>query len=313
MRLDPPAVTRLASRQHGVVTTSQLVAAGADTSWVTRQVDSGRWQRLHRGVLVTHSGPVAWRSRATAGLLYAGDRACLSHESAAYLHEFRVQPPRVVTVTIPGDRRLAPTAGLVVHHRRTMPPSAGNPRRTWRGDTVVDLAAAATSHDDAVGWVCDAVRSGVRPLEILDALARRARPRNAALLHELLDEVVDGVESPLELRYRRRVERAHGLPPAELQVRHRVDDAWIRADVVYRGLGVRVELDGRLAHPGGRTDADTWRDNAVLLEHGDLTLRYRWWHVAVTPCATAHQVASALRSRGWTGRPHPCSPSCAIR
>ena len=27
-----------------------------------------------------------------------------------------------------------------------------------------------------------------------------------------------------------------------------------------------TELDGRLAHPFGRTDADTWRDNAVLVE-----------------------------------------------
>jgi len=81
---------------------------------------------------------------------------------------------------------------------------------------------------------------------------------------------------------------------------------------VYRGLGVRIELDGALAHPDGRTDGDTWRDNAVLIARGEITLRYRWRHVAVTPCVTAVQVSGALRLGGWTGRPHPCGPECAL-
>ncbi len=76
---------------------------------------------------------------------------------------------------------------------------------------------------------------------------------------------------------------------------------------------MRCELDGELAHPGGRTDSDTWRDNAVLIERGDITLRYRWGHVALTPCATAAQVAAALRLRGWRGAPRACKPDCPVR
>lgn len=86
----------------------------------------------------------------------------------------------------------------------------------------------------------------------------------------------------------------------------------MRADCVYRGRGVRVELDGGLGHPGGRTDKDTWRDNAVGMEHLELTLRYRWAHVAGRPCDTAAQVATALRSRGWAGTPTPCGPNCPV-
>lgn len=263
-------------------------------------------------MLLTHSGPVPWRSRAWAALLYAGPGAVLSHESAAHLHGFRPVPPPWVDASIPEGRRIRPSLSIVVHRRTNMPPAAGQPQRTWRGDTVVDLVAAAQNDDDAVGWVCDAVRAGTRLHEIEAALARRTRVRNGALLRDLVNEVAEGVESPLERRYHRDVERRHGLPLSVPQVRQVVGGVAIRADAVYDGFGVRAELDGSLGHPGGRTDDDTWRDNAVLLERGEITLRYRWRHVAVSPCATAAQVAAALRSRGWDGRPRPCGPGCSV-
>lgn len=305
-------VARVTNAQGGVVTTRQLQDAGADRAWIARQVSSGRWQRLYAGVLVVHSGPVPWRSRAWAALLHAGPGAALSHESAAFVLEFSRAAPSTLDISIPEARRLGQTPGLTIHRRRTVPPSSGRPRRTWRGDTVVDLVAAARSDDDAVGWVCDAVRAGTRLHEITAALARRRRVRNGSLLRDLIQEVEDGIESPLERRYHRDVERRHRLPRSVSQVRQVVGGSLIRADALYEGFGVRAELDGGFAHPGGRTDADTWRDNAVLIERGDITLRYRWRHVAVTPCATAAQVAAALQARGWTGHPQPCDLGCAV-
>lgn len=312
MRLPPHVVDRLAEPQGGAVRAAQLVAVGADHEWISRQVSSRRWQRLHRGVLLTYSGPPTWTSRVWAALLYAGADAAVSHQTAAALHGIRTAPGPTVHVTIPEKRRVTPTPGVVVHRRTLAPASSGRPRRTSAGDTVVELVGTAAGTDDAVGWVCDAVRAGVRPFEVLDALTRRPTARRAGLLRELLDEVGAGIESPLERRYRDDVERRHGLPSARLQRHDVVGAAWIRADAVYEGLGVRTELDGALAHPGGRTDGDTWRDNAVLLARGDLTLRYRWRHVAVTPCATAAQVAAALRLRGWRGSPRRCGPACTL-
>ncbi|MBC7291890.1 MAG: type IV toxin-antitoxin system AbiEi family antitoxin domain-containing protein, partial [Actinotalea sp.] len=74
-----------AERQSGVLTTAQLERSGLLRSWVAHQVRTGRWQRLHQGVVVAHSGPVDWRTRAWAALLYAGPGAALSHASAARL------------------------------------------------------------------------------------------------------------------------------------------------------------------------------------------------------------------------------------
>lgn len=305
-------VRRVAEPQSQVVTTRQLTDLGADRAWVARQVRSGMWQRLHQGVLVTHSGPIGWRSRAWGALLYAGPGAALSHTSAAYLHEFTTAPGRPIEVSIPDTRRVAPSNGVMVHVRAVMPPTSGRPRKIWPADTAVDLVSTADNDDDAIGWLCDAVRAGCSALAIREALARRTPPRNVALLRELLADVGHGIESPLERRYHRDVERRHGLPAARLQVRQVVDGQWIRADGIYEGLGVRIELDGGLAHPRGRTDRDTWRDNAVLLDSRELTLRYRWRHVAVTPCAVGAQVTRALRTHDRTVPAHPCSPTCPV-
>lgn len=314
MRLRPEVVARLADPQGGVVLTSQLVGAGADHDWIARQVAGRRWQRLHRGVLLTHTGPPAWRERAWAALLYAGPDAALSHESAAALQGIRpgVAARLPVHVVIPERRRVSRAAGIVVHRRVTPPSSSGRPRRTVVAETVVDVVANARSLDDAVGWLCDAARAGVQGQAVLDVLSRRPNVRRGALLREVLEEVARGVESPLERRYHLDVERAHGLPQARLQRQETVAGVRIRADAVYEGFRLRVELDGALAHPAGRTDDDTWRDNAVLLARGDVTLRYRWRHVALTPCATAAQVAGALRARGWSGTARRCHPGCAV-
>lgn len=311
MGVDRDRVRDRAGRQDLVITAGQLAALGVERSWVHRQVGAGHWQRLHPGVYVVHSGPVAWRSRARAALLHAGVGAALSHRSAAFVHGW-APPPPVVDVCIPHRRRVEPGAGLRIHRRRLLRVVRGRLTVVARGDTVIDLLAATRTVDDAIATVTAALRAGTRPEEVLDALGARSRVRHRALLDELLEATGDGVESALELRYHRDVERRHGLPRAARQRWQRLGERWVRADAIYEGTGVRVELDGRVAHEG-RVDDDVWRDNAVAVSFGELTLRYRWSHVAGSPCRTAAQVVAALRSRGWSGRPRPCSMSCPVR
>lgn len=301
-----------ALRQDAVATTAQLVTWGFGNDTIERRASSGEWQRLFQGVTVLQSGPLTWRQRARGALLYAGRGAALSHRSAAYLRDVLPSPGADFHVVVPHVRTVRPQPGLVVHRRRRMPWAGGGLRAVDAEEAVICLAAEAPGDDDLVGLVCDAVRRGARPDLLLRRVAQRERLRNRGLLIDVLGAVGDGIESPLELRYRRDVERAHGLPRATAQKRERVGGRWIRADRVYDGWGVRVELDGQLAHPFGTTDGDVWRDNAVLLTSGDVTLRYRWSHVAVTPCVTAAQVAAALSSRGWTGRLRACGPACAL-
>ena len=313
MRLESEQVSRAGRGQAGVVTRPQLLALGADDAWVARRVLAGHWQRLQPGVYVPWSGPVPWSARAWAAVLGAGEGAALSGLAAAHLTGMTTREPAVLDVTIPHRRRAGYAPGVRIHRRVRMPPAAGRPRRVWRADTAVELASSSRTADDAVGWLTAAARAGTNVLELVDAIERRGPCGHRSLLLDLASELTAGVESPLERRYHHDVERRHGLPRAQLQRTEVAGGGWIRADCVYEGFGVRVELDGRLGHPGGRTDADTWRDNAVLLEHGDRTLRYRWSHVAAAPCATAMQVAGALRAGGWLGDLRLCGTACLAR
>lgn len=312
MPVDQLALRALAARQCQAVSRAQVLGLGATPSWLSRQVATARWLRILPGVYVVHTGEPSWLTRAVAALLYAGPGAALSHDAAGFRHAVLVRAPRTIEVSVDHRRRVRPQPALVIHRRRTMPPSGGAIRSVDRPHTVLDLVERAGSTDDVVGLVCAAARARVDPREVLAALATRPATSRGGLLRELLADVEAGIESPLELRYHRDVERRHALPSAALQLRERLPGGWIRADARYLGLGVRTELDGALAHPGGRTDADTWRDNAVLLATREITLRYRWRHVAVTPCETAAQVATALRVGGWAGSPLPCRPGCAV-
>lgn len=187
-----------------------------------------------------------------------------------------------------------------------------DPPRTRLHPTVLDLTSRSANADALLGLLTQGIRRGTTPDALLELLAERPRQRWRRLLRDLLADCDLGVESALEWRYQHDVVRRHGLPQFELQSRHKVGGRWIRADSRCADFGVRTELDGALAHPGGRTDKDTWRDNDALIDTGEITLRYRWVHVAGQPCRTAAQVTRALSRGGWTGTPRTCGPSCDL-
>lgn len=315
--MDRRSIGQLAEAYHHVLTRAQLLGAGATDKWVRHRVDSGSWQRVYPGVYITHSGRPEWLTRATAAVAYAGRGAALSHSTASdwWFESAGTREQRVESfeISVPARRTVAPQEGLRIYRRKVMPGVIdGKVAAVRPTDTVIDLVARAESSDDIIGIITLATRKVVHPNAVLIALERRGRVRGRQLVLDILADVADGVESPLEHRYRRDVERAHGLPESVLQAREKVGGRWIRADCRYVDLGVRVELDGQLAHPGGRTDRDTWRDNAALLETREITLRYRWTHVADTPCRSAEQVLTALRQGGWDGTPRPCSTTCPV-
>lgn len=296
--------------QGRVITTAQARELGISRSWLSRQAQTGLFKRLHRGVFLTHSATIPWLSQAHAALLIAGPQSFLSHESAWYLAGMQSSAPRRITVSIPAKRVLRPRTGITYFRRSDEPEVAGTPKYSVPEETVLDIIARSNNKIDIVGLLSTAVRENVRADDIMRALKLRGSFPRAQLVKSLLGEIEDGVESPLEHLYDQDVETAHGLPKSTKQHVELIDGRWIRADRIFRGLWVRVELDGQLAHPGGRTNSDTWRDNAVMIKHRDITLRYRWHHVIGQPCETAGQIAAALRSRGWPGQPRNCGPRC---
>ncbi|WP_203926536.1 type IV toxin-antitoxin system AbiEi family antitoxin domain-containing protein [Virgisporangium ochraceum] len=299
----------VARTQAGVVSRAQARRCGITDSRIAAQIRSGRWQRVFPGVIATFTGAMSWPARLWAALLYAGTGAVLSHRTAAELHGLVNQRPGPVHVSVPHTRRIVGREGLVVH--RVVDPhrlrhSARMPPRTCVEETVLDLAVSGRSLDEAVAWPLTAVGSRLTTAgRIADAMQTRGRMRWRRDLTAALADAAAGCHSVLEYRYRRFVERAHGLPDGVRQQRR---DGWYD-DVSYTEFGVHVELDGRLGHADGGRFRDHRRDNAAVVSGGRV-LRYGYADVVSRPCAVAEEVAGVLAASGWAGAPALC-PECS--
>lgn len=314
-RLFPALAADLLALQDGVLTRAQALDTGVTDKYVVAALRSGRWQRLHTGVYAVFSGPPPRRAQLWAAVLRAGPAAVLSHQTAAELHGISSHQTAVIHVTVPQGRRVTSISGLAVHrcvrvgqarHPAQLPP------RTRIEETVLDLAVAARSLDDALGWVlrgCGSRRT--TPDRLAAAMALRTRMRWRTELAAALGLAAEGVHSLLEFRYVRRVERPHRLPVRCRQYPVIRMGQRQYQDVTYQEYGVVVELDGQVAHPAESRWRDVRRDNANTVV-GQSTLRYGWADVTDWPCFVAGQVAGALAARGWTGVLRRCGRGCGL-
>lgn len=302
-----PELLQLAAAQAGVLTTRQAELLGVGRHARHRLVQSGRWERVAGRVYAVHGLPLDWTGQAWAGVLLGGDGARLGGVAAGYLHGLVLEPPAAFTVltSVPVPDRAPWEFRRDVRAVRSSR-AVGEPPRTDIDDTVLDLCEHADA-DEILTLVAQALHlrrtTDRRLLRTLDGRSRHSR---RALLGEMLGEVRAGVRSPLELRYRRDVEQAHGLPPGERQ--HQSARSGNRRDLVYVTFRLVVELDGRLGHQGLGRFRDMRRDNEATLQ-GEVTLRYGTADVAGSPCAVARQVAAVVTARGWDGLLRRC-PRC---
>jgi Transcriptional regulator, AbiEi antitoxin len=307
------AIQALLDQQSGVISRRQAAENGLTGAAIDNQLRSGRWQRMRQGVYATFTGPPDRAAQLWAVVLRAGPDAALSHWTAAELFGLTDRPSSLVHVTVPYGRQVSPIGGVIVHHSaraaRARHPVL-QPPRTRIEDTVLDLTQATDSFDQAFNWLSRAIgRRLTTQAHLRIALDARARVRWRTDLVVALGDVAEGILSPLERRYVYGVERAHGLPPANRQVKIVAGGRTRYLDNLYEQAQLAVELDGRAAHPPEQRWADSHRDNthAAL---GILTLRYNLHDCTTGACATAAQIAGLLEMRGMTAPLHPCGPSC---
>ncbi len=311
----PPVLRQVIAGQAGVVSRQQVLRAGVSRSTIVSKVRHGSWQQLHPGVYGAFTGAVSREARLWAAVLCAGRGALLSHETAAEVLGLTDRRCPVVHVTIPATRRIRPPRGCVIHFSSfdypRWHPQPGMPPHTFYAETIIDLVAAANNLDDVVAWVSRGIaRNLVSEAQLKMAAAARRRFRWRGQIGEVIESVAGGSHFPLEFRYDRDVERAHGLPAAARQVKFvKADGTRGFRDRCYERYGLIVELDGEEFHPAERRGQDRARDNEAAATTG-ATLRYGWADVSRAPCETAGQVYRALRKRGYPGTIRPCCATC---
>jgi very-short-patch-repair endonuclease len=245
------AIGRIAGRQHGVVTSAQIEAAGIDKDGIAWRVRTGRLHRLHRGVYAVGHRSLSWRGRWLAAVLAAGDGAVLSHTSAAALWEFLLPISGPVHILLGAAVRRKPRSGLQIHYSRTLAPRDV----THRHDIAV-TTPARTIED---------IRGTIEPY-----LFRRAL-RQAELAGHRVPHLsaVRRTRSDLELLFLALCE-AHDLPRP--LVNHRLHG--YRVDFFFADHHLAVETDSWEYHQGSVAMEDDHARDLALRGHGIETRRY---------------------------------------
>jgi very-short-patch-repair endonuclease/predicted transcriptional regulator of viral defense system len=295
------SVWTLARRQHGVVSRAQLLALGYSRHAIQHRVATGRLDPTWRGVYAVGRPQLTQRGRWLAAVLSCGQRAALSHESAAVVWRIVASEPREVHVSLPAplDRR---RPGIVVHRREGLEPRELTTREgipvTTPDCTLIDLAARPGRERLEVA-INQASKLGLIELRGLHERVRACprRPGAAALAH-LIDRATFALtDSRLERRFLPIVRRT-GLPMPDTQKRV----SGFRVDFVWRALGLVVETDGGSYHrtPFQQT-SDRVRDQAHLVA-GLTPLRFTHAQVAFEPDRVATVLAAVARRLAAEGQ-----------
>jgi very-short-patch-repair endonuclease len=230
-------VLAIAARQHGVVTTTQLLAAG----W-SRDVISGRrgWlRRVHRGVYLV--GPLAAEHTAAMAAVLATDGE-VSHYPAAVLWDWR--PPREGPMHVIAARRGRP--GITVH-RVALNPADISRRHgipvTSAARTLLDIAATEPTAELERALNEAGLQRRVSPHSLNEQFSRYPHHRGTAALKNAITIEPRLTRSDLERIALGLIRRAR-LPEPETNVRvegHEVDLLW-------RDHGLIVEIDSWAFH-----------------------------------------------------------------
>lgn len=298
--------------QSGLVTRAQAIRGGYSAAAIRWRLSSQRWVELYRGVYLTTPGRDDWEMRGVAALLAVGAPSALCGPSAGAAWGLTSGHDGPVHVLVPYARKPNNRPGITVvrtrHFEDRVHPQAW-PHRTTAEHTVFDLSMRQDL-DRVVALMAKACQLRISTEASL-AAALQTRPTQTmrAAVAEILGLVGAGAESAAEVRYVRDVEMAHGLPRGKSQ--QPAPGRRFR-DRTYDDYDLIVEIDGRVGHSGWAGRQKDGRRDRKAARSGRLTVRGTWLDVAGTPCEFAGDLGEILRTRGWSGRPRKCGPTCVV-
>ena len=259
------AIVALAARQHGVVTTAQLVEAGIGRRAIARRVGRGWLISRFRGVYQV--GPVAGRfAREMAAVLFCGDGAALSHQTAASIWGFG-RHDDVVHVTVTRDVRSRP--GVRVHRTLSLNAAVQNGLPLTRpAQTLKDLKRTLTR-----------------------AEYERAAEQAAMLGLVIPDVSLDAgfTRSEAERRLRDLI-RAAGLPRPRMNARV----AGYEVDALWPAHRLIVEVDGWAFHHTREAFERDRRKDAALQAASYRVVRITWRRLTTEPHSVSAQLGALL-------------------
>jgi len=235
------AIAALADAQHGVVSRTQLLAAGVTARQIQRRIQARRLRVVHRGVYAVGHRALTAEGIWMAAVLAAGEGAVLSHWSAASLWRMRRGRGPRTHVTCPRERRNRPA---ISSHQALLPPDEVTIEQgipvTTPARTQLDLAPLLPSPTLARMIDADGSHDGTTLAALLERYPGRA---GTAKLRAIIVKPQPMTRSNLEANVLAMIERAR-LPPPQVNATvagWEVDFAWPERRVI-------AELDTYATH-----------------------------------------------------------------
>jgi very-short-patch-repair endonuclease len=281
------AVAQLVQMQRGAVHRDQLRALGMSVPAVDRTLRGRLWRRVHPSVYAL--GHLDFLGRAKAALLWAGDDAVLSHQTAAALWELA---PADGDIHLTSRRTTAAPNGIVAHWARELP--APTMRRglpvTSAARTIIDLAETEPPRTTRrlLGTALYERRTSI--LQLTSELQASPGRTAHAVLKRLLPTAT-ATRSDVERDFVELVLKA-GLPKPQTNVRvagWEVDAYWPQWKLV-------VELDTFYSHGDHVSFEEDRRRDAALTRAGKTVLRFTDVQIRDEPFGVVGAVYSAASS-----------------
>jgi hypothetical protein len=240
MRRLPRTVAAIASRQHGVVTRQELLAAALSASAIDRLIRAAYLFRVYPGVYRVGHRAASVEATYLAAVKACGPGAVLTGFAAAYLYGLvRGEPPKP-SVATPKDRRIRGIA--ITRALRAGTVLRGIPIATVP-EILVDLAAELDLEDLARACHEAGVRYRTTPRHVDATLARRPNASGAANLRAVMRGDAHVTLSKLERAFIALLKK-RGLP---LPITNRVASGR-RVDCRWPEYRLTVELVSYIYH-----------------------------------------------------------------
>lgn len=292
-RLPRGWVPPIATRQYGLFTRAQALAAGATPGQVRHRRESGRWQVV-AGRALTAEGDAGepWRRAQAAALTWPDAVVCLA--TAALIHHLPVPDDGATHVIVPTNRH--PGARLVPHR---VPLGSDDVVRvglaliTSRERTLVDCVGRLPRADAErlVTWA--GTRELLDPAVLASALRDRPGAWGNGQRRQAAADLDVGAYNAAERRLHSILRKA-GVSGWRGDQRLDLGSGVIaRVDVLFPEARLVIEVDGLASHGRAEFQADRTRQNA-LVAAGYTVLRFTWWDLVERPDHVARAVRMTL-------------------
>jgi very-short-patch-repair endonuclease len=231
-------IAALAGVQHGVVSRTQLLAAGISERQIEWRLRTERLHRVRRGVYAVGHGALSHLGVWMAAVLVAGERAALSHWSAASL--WRMRPGRGPRSHVTAPRKRKGNQTITFHYAHLLEDEVTTEQNipvTTPARTLLDLAPLLPSP------VLARMVESAPPSNLAQLLSRHPQKPGVPKLKKIVATPQPMTRSDLEATLLEAMTKA-GLPHPEVNL---VIEGY-EVDFLWREHRVIAELDSYVTH-----------------------------------------------------------------